>query len=159
MARTDWATLREAYEAGLSMSDLCDSFGLARSTIERRAKREGWRGGHEPITGAVPGIAEPCAAPGRSARPRKRTMTARLYAAMETTMSKLEERLASDATPAERERDAKLLTALATLYEKLKGMNPDRQPRSRASGGNAGSDSLRDELAARLESLHRRACP
>lgn len=155
--RTDWAALRAAFESGASVDALCERFGLARTTIMRRAKQEHWQGAVVRTERQAISTAHP--KPQRKRRDRKKAMAARLYAALEKTMSDLEERLANPAaaTATERERDAKLLSSMAALYEKLKGMQSDEQSRARAASDAASHDaeSLRNELAARLDGLRR----
>jgi hypothetical protein len=157
--RTDWAALRAAFEGGAGVDALCERFALTRTTIMRRAKHEHWQS--TAARADHPAISTNHPKPQRKSRDRKKAMAARLYAALEKTMSDLEERLANPAaaTAIERERDAKLLGSMAALYEKLKGMQSDEHPRAGTASDAASHDaeSLRNELAARLDGL-RRSC-
>jgi len=47
----DWPAIAAAYRAGASVAALARRYGVARSTIHRRAKREGWRRSPPPPPG------------------------------------------------------------------------------------------------------------
>lgn len=41
-ARYDWETIRAEYEAGATMGELSRKYGMSKSTLSVRAKKEGW---------------------------------------------------------------------------------------------------------------------
>lgn len=93
----------------------------------------------------------------RTASPREGDIIARLHAALDGKMKEIEERLASGEglSAADSERDARTLTSLARLYEKLSelesaGLKADQQE---AADGERNADAIRDEIASRLERL------
>lgn len=85
-------------------------------------------------------------------------IVARLYAALDGKMKEIEDRLAAGdgLSAADNERDARTLTSLARLYEKLSALEStelksDEQREESHEGTNA--DAFRTEIASRLERL------
>lgn len=92
---------------------------------------------------------------------RREDIIARLYAALDSKMHEIEERIGAHsqtgegASAADGERDARTLTALARLLEKLDELKlPDNEADSgEASGKERDAEQIRDEIAGRLERM------
>ncbi|MFC0632746.1 hypothetical protein [Brevundimonas balnearis] len=56
VAEPVWELARRDYLAGLSSSEVCERYGLARSTLHARAAREGWRRKDQPPRTVTPFI-------------------------------------------------------------------------------------------------------
>lgn len=96
----------------------------------------------------------------RNVSRRRGDIIARLYAALDRKMKEIEQRLdADDATgAADSERDARTLTSLARLYEKivdLEGAEEKSEQHGDTSGEGHDADRQREEIAERLERLLR----
>lgn len=55
MARYDWEKIRAEYEVGSSMGELSRRYGVTKSAISQRAKKEGWL---QDVSGVVDRLAE-----------------------------------------------------------------------------------------------------
>lgn len=144
--RIDWDGVRAALERGCTLDDACRVHGAARATVLRKAKQQGWTLPH--------------GSAGSSLTLPKRDMLARLFDALEKTMTDIERRLAepADADAAGRERDARLLSSMAALYAKLKKIETDatQQPHAQLQedlNADGHADRLRNALASRLNGL------
>lgn len=95
----------------------------------------------------------------RKASPRREDIIARLYAALDRKMKEIEDRLAGEdegMSAADSERDARTLTSLARLYEKLSEMEQASEKAStkgEVSQKDMNADRQREEIAQRLERL------
>jgi len=96
-----------------------------------------------------------------SERARREDIVARLYAALDSKMHEIEERIGvngqagAEVSAADAERDARTLTALARLLEKLDELKlPDNEADSgETSGKERDAEQIRDEIAGRLERM------
>lgn len=86
-------------------------------------------------------------------------IVARLYAALDRKMKEIEERISAGgegASAADAERDARTLTSLARLYEKLSEMEQAAEKASKkgeVSQKDMNADRQREEIAEHLERL------
>ena len=95
---------------------------------------------------------------------RRAGIVARLYAALDQKMREIEERIEASArsgegvSAADGERDARTLTSLARLFEKLSEIEGGNKGTTEATGAGAKhkesyAHRIRDEIAGRLERM------
>lgn len=111
----DWAAVRQAYCYGdMTVREICHEYGISDRQLYKRKREENWpdrpRGGARPKTLFALGD--------------------RLRRVVERQLFHLEQRLTSDQAPPEgsatqRERDARTMSALVRIYEKLIALNND----------------------------------
>jgi len=171
----DWDAIKHAYiNSGWSLARIAAKHGSSADTIRARVRKYGWirivpmtplRGGHPPRLAGVPKVT-------RATRNevRRRQIAERLFTVVEAKLREIEERMAirdSDSAPqsaADRERDARSLTALARVYAKLVDLDDaakakgDAEAAKQASVKETGQDAdrLRQDLALRLKRFDQR---
>ncbi|MEG6510102.1 hypothetical protein V6C03_14120 [Methyloligella sp. 2.7D] len=154
----DWDAIERAYEGSAEkLTDIAARFGISRQAIQGRARRKAWR--------RAPGIDPKSLARAEEASgAQRRRIVARLFQALDEKMSEIETRIArskAEAAPqsaADSERDARALSALASLYSKLVELDEAAKPKGRGARGGAAqddeagrdADALREDLARRL---------
>jgi hypothetical protein len=152
----DWAALREAYVGGQqTISEICDQFKLARSTLYARIRTEGWPLRSDP-GGCAELAEEPAAGAGRA---RTERLLGRLFKALERQMSEIERRLIGSARnrdAAARERDARTLSSLVRTLEKLCALDAAPNPGTAAETRNLEPETvarMRQAIARRLAGI------
>ncbi|GAB4225349.1 MAG: hypothetical protein Kow0032_01000 [Methyloligellaceae bacterium] len=95
-----------------------------------------------------------------AARARRAGIIARLYRALDRKMREIEARMASgeSLSPADGERDARMMHALARLYEKLGELEAAERADKEggaieSAAGDKDAEQFRHEIAARLERM------
>lgn len=146
-AGPDWAGARAAYCAGDgSVSQIVARFGVTRRTLYKRIREENW--------------------PRRSkwTPARQEPLGERLRVVVERQLALLEQRLVASAPAgggdaAQRERDARTVSALVRIYEKLLALQgpdeggPAARDTDRIDHGFRDIDERRNALAQRLADL------
>ena len=153
----EWEALRRAYEAGdETVLAIAKRFGVARGTIQRRARVEGW-------------LPRPIA--GRYQAPPEDVVILRLYRTIDRQLAQLEARMNSDdpMTVADHERETRALGQLIRNFEKVSGLEGDqpggggrkRRARNQPDAGAGENDPhrLREELAERILKLREKQPP
>ncbi|MTI17067.1 hypothetical protein E1162_07420 [Rhodobacteraceae bacterium RKSG542] len=143
-----WRAMREQYEiAGKSARAISIEFGVVRSTLQRRIKKEGW------IAPEEGGGASPL----RLQRKQKgEALVGRLYRSVEVQLEALEARLnqlrqEGEGTTADAGNLARTVATLAKTLELLLGLN---QMEPEGDAYNAEEERrLRQDLAHRLAAL------
>jgi transposase-like protein len=148
---TDWEAVRQAYvNQSTPVRDICRTHGIFSQTLYRRAGKEGWPRRREPR---------------EDAEARKTLkLLARLRRLARDQIDQIEARRADTqdrSSPADAERDARTLTALAKLIEHIAAI--EAKHRVRRHGAHDGTDrepqadrarrraALADQLIAMLE--------
>ncbi len=167
----DWEKIKDDFINGdWSIARIAEARGSSETSIGKRAKREGWvrligtkrlRSGPKP---RLPGVPRPT-----PDQRRRRQMIKRLFEVLDGKMRQIEERMAQAESadgavqsPAEAERDMRMLSSLARLYAKLVELD-DAVLKSEAGQGtdndaatrSEDADRLRRDLALRLERFNR----
>lgn len=148
---TDWEAVRQAYmNQSIPVRDICSTHGIFSQTLYRRAGKEGWPRRREPRDDA-------------EAR-KTLKLLARLRRLAKGEIDQLEARRAGTSdvsSPANAERDARALTALAKLIEHIAAI--EAKHRVGRNGAQDGTDreqhadrarrraALADQLIAMLE--------
>jgi hypothetical protein len=136
----------------LSVEAICLAHGISMGQLYRHVSEQGW--------------------PMRQIRrravkvPRPRDLTSRMAIALDQKMAEFETRLTvsrRDATAADSERDARTLSTLLRLFERLSKLRNQAATRSKTAAGSSSRaaqmkdtdapDPFRGELARRLERL------
>ncbi|MHA1523005.1 MAG: hypothetical protein ACTSY1_01215 [Alphaproteobacteria bacterium] len=120
----DWVAVEAGYRDGaLTVGEVCRRHGVSQRALYRRARKYAWplRRGE-----AETGPPAPCKSPGATShKPTSRQLLiSRLFKTLETQMQSIEHRLngqsgAVASSAADRERDARTLSALVRTMEKL----------------------------------------
>jgi hypothetical protein len=162
-AEPDWDAIALDYAASaLTVEAICAAHRITQSRLYRRARRDGW-----------PMRSERSRGHGRSKAQRAEAdLVARLLAALDAKMKQYESRLGKTsraASSADAERDARTLSTLVRLAERLKSLAANHGGPPGKRGGKSAAlgfppastrwkdahdaDRLRGELARRLEIL------
>ena len=147
----DWEAVREAYvNHSTPVRDICSAHGIFSQALYRRAEKEGWPRRREPRDDA-------------EARKTWKLLT-RLRRLAKGQIDEIEARRAGNSdvsSPADAERDARALTALAKLIEHIAAI--EAKHRVKRHGAQDGTDreqhadrarrraALADQLIAMLE--------
>ena len=108
---TVWAEIEQAYTAtSAPLSELGGRFGIAWQAIMARARRERWK--RKATAGKAP--ARKAAAATKTVNPR--TLVKRVYATIDTELTKLEQQ--KGASSQDRERASRALSQMVTSLEK-----------------------------------------
>ncbi|MEM7429482.1 MAG: hypothetical protein AAF441_25700 [Pseudomonadota bacterium] len=146
-----WVAARAAYSHGvLTITEIAERYGMARSTLYARIKREGW---------SAPRPTTECGPAGESGRqdPDPSDYVRRLHELLDKTLLELEINLlagGAKSTP-DRERDVRTLASLVRVIEKLGAIEPEQQRRNEAEQTEEDEDLMRAEIADRLARLRR----
>ena len=157
----DWEGIKQLFmHSGMSLVRIGATCGVSGCTIGDRAKMEGWvrvapmvplPRGRKPRIGPRPTAAES----------RRRRMLLRLTRAVDHKLNSIEARMSVGAEtpdhPADDQREARNLTGLIRLCEKLEEMQKAFEEGSGSSDprSNADAEQFRRELALRLDRLIR----
>ncbi len=132
------AAVRRLYEEGvLSEAEIELRTGMPRGTFRARAEREGWVRPHAPTRAAAIRAAD------------RVSLVARLFRSFERQIADLEKRFAA-ADGESDEKDARMLAVLAKTFETLNGLKAEEDRKKDVA---VDLDTLRAELAKRLERL------
>lgn len=159
-----WAEIRQAYcESDEIVREIAARFQVCLRTVHKHAAAEGWPRRSE-RRGRPVGVTGPLAAGGGDPAWKARvTLEKRLYQVMIRKLAKLEERTESGqaVSPADNEREMREFGTMIRGFEKVKEIG--------AGDGNSGesgirsplgaavdTERMRQEIADRLERLHRR---
>ena len=128
----DWVAVEAGYRDGvLTVGELCRRHGVSQRGLYRRARKYGWplrrdRSGQNEDQANAAGKDGLSRAPrsSRAPQPSRRRLISRLFKTLETQMQSIEHRLNGQAeivpqSAADRERDARTLSALVRTMEKL----------------------------------------
>lgn len=160
----DWEAVRYDYQyCGMSQRWIAWKHGISRASFQRRKDKERWER-IEPLARRTSRVAQPKdGVPPTPTEQRRLRIVTRLYNLLEAKMSEFERRMEEAGgrpqSPAEAERDARSLNALARLYATLADIDAAREtraaglkkPNDRKDGAHA--DRLRRDLAGRLARL------
>ncbi len=147
----DWAPIARDYAANeLPVLQLCALHGVSERTLYRYLQREGL-----PLRMPAAGIR------GRCQSSREVELAHRLLLALDKQMTEFESRRAQGASsPADSDRDARTLTTLVRMFDRLKalgakpaGSGKTAKPAAAKGKPAHDADRLRNELAQRLEKL------
>lgn len=166
----DWAAIKVAFEAGeLPVRKIAECYGISESGVRGRAGREGWDTTLREAAKAERRKTKPkdrrVAGPTRRKRghPAGRTpsdravMVARLYRVFEARIAAIEARFDPETT-ADAERDTRMLSALARTLDTLIALDRKAQAEGEVPTEERHDlDTLRQDLARRLDRLARRA--
>ncbi|MDX2264588.1 MAG: helix-turn-helix domain-containing protein [Hyphomicrobiales bacterium] len=135
----DWPAMIQAYARGeASVRDLCRRHGVSASALYRRLKAGGVM---------------------RRRAPPEAGLLMRLAKALEKKMSRFEESLNAGGalSTADQEREARTLSSLLRMFERISTLSERERKTEATKGTTVDADTLRAELAARLEALRRRS--
>jgi hypothetical protein len=151
LRQRDWEALARDYAANeLPIQELCALYGISQTALYNHIKARG-----RPLRSGLGYQAK------RKPR-REENLAQRLLISLDEQMTQFESRRATDDahTTADSERDARTLTSLVRLFDKLKSLGEKQAGRRKAATpaapkGKAAHDAdrLRQELAQRLEKL------
>ncbi len=158
----DWRLVETAYRDGdETLGSLSQRFGVAASTISRRAKRCGWRRRQARAVASEPTLVPTPADAGVD----KRELVVRFYRLIKLKLEQMEEDMARGGarpgkrTPADSERETRALGTLIRNFEKVFGLERQGGSDGEQEHGGSGSErraeaeAIRRELAERLVRL------
>jgi hypothetical protein len=152
-----WAEVRRLYcKEGVSQPMLALKFGISRSTISSRVRREGWTKG-KPSASAQGTRKTYASLPSPKSR---RSMIARLYRAISLKLEHMEQRMASGESRSaqDEERESRALGAMIRNFEKVAEVVAELEPSEGArpkdaTAVSADAERMRREIAERLGRL------
>ena len=151
-----WAEVRRLYcEEGVSQPMLALKFGISRSSIGTRCRRDGWTKG-KPNGGQVTRKTYASLPSPKS----RRSMIARLYRAISLKLEHMEQRMASGESRSaqDEERESRALGAMIRNFEKVAEVVAELEPSEGArpkdaTTVSADAERMRREIAERLGRL------
>ena len=179
---TDWGEAARLYGEGrASVRELASRLGVSTSTIYRKARDQGWRrpvrkGGKTSKTVTPADARIEIAAPDANVMMNRSadtgTIYARLYKALDCKLAIVEARIAhavqskTGIPAAQSERDARTLSSLVRLFEKLRAMDVKEAATTGRRGSSEGTslspkerteddDRFRRELIRRIKALRK----
>ena len=158
----DWLAIAHDYRRGdVTVQEVCDRHGISKTTLYRQAKARGWPMRQAAIDPETEAGEE------RGGDARRLITIRRLYKVLDQKMTNIEARAHSDAepsrgSPAESERDARTLSSLVRVFEKLTELEDRVLAQADSQDANddpimirsmSDAERLRRDLAQRLARL------